>query len=72
MRHFLATRPVATRPHSMGQPPTTAGLVASSGGPQAAVASVRRTIAGAVDLPPVAAAADQHLAATARAHEQPD
>lgn len=71
MRHFLAARPVATRPHRMGQSPTMAGLVAPSSGPQAAVASTRRTIASAVDLPPVAAAADQHLAATARAHEQP-
>ena len=71
MRHFLAARPVATRPNSMGQPPTTAGLVAPSGGPQAAVTSMRRTIACAVDLPPVAAAADQHLHPTARAKEQP-
>jgi hypothetical protein len=31
MRHFLAARSVATRPHRMGEPPRTAGLVAPPG-----------------------------------------
>jgi len=71
MRHFLAARPVATRPRSMGEPSRTARLVAPSGSTQAAVAGPWRTIAGAIDLPTIAVTADQHLAATARAHIEP-
>lgn len=71
MRHFLAARPVATRPHRMGEPPPTAGLIAPPGGKQAAAPGVRGAIAGAVDLAAVAATADLHLAATFCTHEQP-
>lgn len=71
MRHFFAARPVATRPRSMCEPSRAARLVAPSGSTQAAVAGPWRTIAGAIDLPTIAAAADQHLAATARAHIEP-
>jgi len=71
MRHFLSARPVATRPHSMGEPPLAAALVTPSGSTLSVVSGSLSTIAGAVDLAAIAAAADQHLAATSRAHEQP-
>ena len=71
MRHFLATRPIATRPHSMGEPPPTAALVAPSGRTLRLVAGAISAIIGAVDLTAIAAAADQRLAAASRAHKQP-
>jgi hypothetical protein len=69
MRHFLAARPVATRPHSMGEPPPTAALVAPSSGTLAVVAGALSAIIGTVDLTAIAAAADQRLAATSHAHK---
>jgi hypothetical protein len=71
MRHFLAARPVATRPHSMGEPPPTAALVAPSSRTLCVVAGAISAIAGAIDLTAIAAAADQRLAATSHAHKQP-
>jgi len=71
MRHFLAARPVATCPRSMGEPSPAAGLVAPSGGTQTVTPGPWPTIAGAIDLPTVAAAADQHLASASRAHIEP-
>jgi len=71
MRHFLAARPVATRPHSMGKPPPTAALVAPSGRTLRVVAGAISAITGAVDLTAIAATADQRLAAASHAHKQP-
>jgi hypothetical protein len=71
MRHFLAARPVATRPQSMGEPPPTAALVAPSSRTLCVVAGAISAIAGAIDLTAIAAAADQRLAATSHAHKQP-
>jgi hypothetical protein len=71
MRHVFAPRPVASRPHGMPQPPPAAGLVAPAGGPLGTVAGTPRALSGAVNLAAVAAAADQRLGATARAHKQP-
>src|SRR6202046_5894699 len=71
MRHFLAARPVATRPHSVGEPSRTADLVAPSGRTLGVVARAISAIAGAIDLTAIAAAADQRLAATSHANKQP-
>jgi hypothetical protein len=71
MRHFLPARPVATRPCRMGEPSPAAGLVAPSGGTHTVKAGLWRTIAGAIDVPSVAVAADQHLVATTGAHVEP-
>src|SRR3954451_12297123 len=71
MRHFLAARPVAARPHSMGEPSPPAALIAPAGRTLRVVAGTISAIAGAIDLTAIAAAADQRLAATAHAHKQP-
>ena len=71
MRHFLAARSVATRPHSMGKPPPMAALVAPSSRTLCVMAGAISAIIGAVDLTAIAAAADQRLAATSHAHKQP-
>ena len=54
-------------PRSVGEPSLAAGLVAPSGSTQTVTAGPCRTIAGAIDLPTVTTAADQHLAPTSRA-----
>jgi hypothetical protein len=54
----------------MGKPPPIAALVAASGRTLRLAAAMLRAITSTVDLAAVAAAADQHLAATACAHEQ--
>src|SRR5258708_14488998 len=71
MRHVFAARPVAPRRHGMPQPARTAGLVAPAGGSLGTVAGTPCALPGAVNLATVAAAADQRLGATARAHKQP-
>jgi hypothetical protein len=71
MRHFLAARPVATRPHSMGDPPPTAALVAPSGCTLRVVSGTVSAIVGTIDLTAIATAADQRLAATSHANKQP-
>ena len=70
MRHFLASGPVTARSLGMGKLPPAAGLVASPGITLGAAARARRAVTGAIDLAAVATAADQHLDATARAHQQ--
>jgi hypothetical protein len=69
MRHFLAARPVATRPYSVGEPSPTADLVAPSGRTLGVVARAISAIVGAIDLTAIAAAADQRLAATSHAYK---
>src|ERR1700727_1609715 len=71
MRHFLAARPVATRPHSMGEPSPSAALIAPAGRTLRVVPGTISAIAGAIDLTAIAAAADQRLAATPHANKQP-
>src|SRR5689334_16697265 len=71
MRHFLTLRPQAAHPRRMRQPAPAARLVALASLAQRAPAGPAGAITGAVDLAPVTAAADNHLAATGRAQEQP-
>src|SRR5208282_5759676 len=61
MRHFIATRPVATRSIGMSKPPQTTGLVTPSR--QVLFASPRspRAVARAIDLAAITATADQSL-----------
>ena len=71
MRHVLLPGAPATRPYRVGQPTATARLVALAGRVPGVISRLLRTAAGAVDLAAVAVAADQHLSAAARTHEQP-
>jgi uncharacterized membrane protein len=66
MRHFIAARPVTTRSLGMGEPPTTAGLVAPSGGVLLAAPRSLGAAAGAINLAAIATTADQGLGATIR------
>jgi hypothetical protein len=71
MRHVLLPGAPATRPYRVGQPTATARLVALAGRAPGVISRHLCTVAGAIDLAAVAAAADQHLSAATRAHEQP-
>ena len=72
MRHFILPRPVAARPLRMFNPATMARLVAPPRCMQRTSARVRRTL-GAVDVAPIATAANERLGTTAwvRAQKQP-
>jgi hypothetical protein len=71
MRHVLLPGAPATRPYRVGQPTATACLVALTGRAPGVRSRRLCTAAGAIDLAAVAAAADQHLSAATRTHEQP-
>jgi hypothetical protein len=70
MRHFLLSRPVATHPGGVSQPAKLARLIPPTSRLQGSFPCPRSAPAVAVDLPPVAAAANDHLAAAASAQEQ--
>jgi hypothetical protein len=72
MRHFILPRPVAARPLRMFHPATMARLVAPPRRMQRPPARVWSTI-GAVNMAPIAMAADDRLNATVwvRAEKQP-
>jgi hypothetical protein len=72
MRHFILPRPVAARSRRVFNPAAMARLVAPPRRMQRPPARVRPTI-GAVDMTPIAMAADERLGATAwvRTQEQP-
>jgi len=71
MRHFIATRPVATRSLGMGKPTLTTALVTPSRRVLLAPTRSPCAVAGAIDLAAVATTADQSLGATVRAKKQP-
>jgi len=60
MRHFLASRAVAALALGVRQAPREARLVARAGCPQRGRAGALSATGGAVALPPVTVAADQH------------
>jgi hypothetical protein len=71
MRHFFSPRPVAPCPFGMGALPPAAGLVTRAGRLLASPPDEWTAISGAINLAPVAAAANQRLGAAFRADEQP-
>jgi hypothetical protein len=70
MRHFLLPRPVTAHSGGVPQPALLASLVAPSSCLQGAPPRSRSTAAVAVDLSPVTAVANDHLAAAAGAQKQ--
>ena len=70
MRHFLLSRPVATHPGGVPQPAKLARLIPPTSRLQGSFPCPRSAPAVAVDLPPVAAAANDHLPAAADAQKQ--
>ena len=69
MRHLSPARAVAALALSMGEAAPAAALVTPSGGPHRLAAGLLCAAAATVDIPPVTAAADHHLTATAGAVE---
>ena len=70
MRHYFSPCPVAAHPGGMGTPPERACLVAPASILLRTAARLCSTAMAAVDLPPVATAADDHLATAAGTQEQ--
>jgi hypothetical protein len=70
MRHSFSSRPIAIHPGSMLLPGTRGLLVALPSRSQGLLARLRGAATVAVDLSPVAAAADDHLTAAASTYEQ--
>ena len=70
MRHVFLPASIIARSQGMGDAATAARLVAPAGSSLRAVTCLLRTAIGAVDLSPVAAAADDHLGAAACAQEK--
>ena len=70
MRHFLSPRPVAALARGMGMTAPAGALVTSSGGVEGGASRGLRAPRAAVDIAPVAAAANNHLTATAGTVEQ--
>ena len=70
MRHYFAARTIAAHPGRMLPAAAMARLVAPAGLSQCTEACPHGASAGAVDLPSVAATADDRLAAATRTQEQ--
>ena len=71
MRHVFLPVPIIAGSQSMGDAATPARLIAPAGSPLRAVTRLPRTAFGAVDLTPIAAAADEHLSAATAAQKEP-
>src|SRR4051795_8455722 len=70
MRHFLLSRPVPAHPGGMPPPPTRARLIPPTSRLQRPLPCPRSAALLAVDLPAVAAAANDHLVSATSAQEQ--
>jgi hypothetical protein len=71
MRHFFSLpRPIATLPGSMQPLPARAVLAAPGGGTPRLTAHLLRASGSAIDLPAIAAAANDHLGTAAPAQKQ--
>ena len=71
MRHVFLPRSIPTSPLGMRQPAGAAQLIASSGRALSSAPRQMRAITDAVDLPAIATATDDRLAAAARTEKQP-
>ena len=69
MRHFVPASPVAATAFGMREAAPSATLIATAGGPQRGLTSGLGAAAGAIDLAPVAMAADEHLRSAADTEE---
>ena len=67
MRHFVLPGTIAPAALGMLEATTMAILIAPARRPHRLVPRLRRADAGAINLPAVAVAADEHLQAAARA-----
>jgi hypothetical protein len=70
MRHYFTSGPVAAHPGGMRAPATKGPLIAPACLSDGLTARPRGAAVAAVDLAPVAAAADDHLATATRTQEQ--
>ena len=70
MRHFLLSRPIAAHPGGVPQPAKLACLIPPTSRLQGSFPGPRSAPAVAVDLPPVAATANDRLVAATGAQEQ--
>jgi predicted nicotinamide N-methyase len=70
MRHILLAQPVTAASLGMLEAASSALLVAVAGFLDGSAACGLRAASGAIDLAPVAAAADDDLGAAAMAHEE--
>src|SRR5215472_13427605 len=71
MRHILLPGAITTGARSVQEPATMAHLVAPGGGTWRVISGPTGAVSGAVDVAPIAAAADHDLYAAAGTEEQP-
>jgi hypothetical protein len=71
MRHYLLSGTITAHADRMSPATGKARLVAPGGYALGLLARLQRTVAAAVDLPAIATATDDRLAAAARTEKQP-